>query len=77
MSHSCKCGSMTFGQGFEDVVPDADHNLWHSLARCGMLTCPFCFNGYWDVTGTSGRLACSACGSIALDGQKKEVVIHD
>lgn len=36
--------------------------------------CPFCKAGTFLPTGTLGRLACSSCGSIALDGRKKVAV---
>ena len=31
-------------------------------------TCPFCHVGSWEATTTKGRLACSTCGAIALEG---------
>jgi hypothetical protein len=40
----------------------------------GVCACPFCGAGRFEATGTAGRLACDSCGSIVLDGRKKEAV---
>lgn len=45
-----------------------------SMADVTHKMCPFCHSGFFQPTGTAGRLACSACGSIALDGRKKVAV---
>ena len=51
---------------------------WRGLARVQVVAvvgfCPFCLDGYFIATGTSGRLACNTCGSIALDGRAKQAV---
>ena len=36
--------------------------------------CPFCGVGAWRRSATAGRLECSSCGSIALDGRRTEAV---
>jgi len=40
----------------------------------GVAACPFCGAGRFEATGTAGRLACTNCNSIALDGRKTEAV---
>jgi len=71
MSASCHCGVQTVHNDYDGTpFRDVDER-WHSDKRCDYETCPFCHDGYWKNTGTQGRLACSNCGSHALDGRER------
>lgn len=75
MSKGCFCGSATFASDFDLLKPVQDvDGKWHSEKSCSFETCAFCHEGCWIQTGTAGRLACSNCGSIALDGRQAESV---
>jgi hypothetical protein len=42
---------------------------WRHVATIEQKRCPFCNIGFFTKSGTAGRLACSSCGSHALDGR--------